>query len=656
MAIRKLGSLRVTPLPSAVALFLLVAIRSLAQPCEVDSPCMRNGMCMPDGSCVGTPIADGTACNDQNPCTTNDRCQAGECFGSPVANGTPCTDWFGNCTTGDRCMFGFCVGDWACGDDGNACTLECDIERGVCATIVVDFCNTDCATGECDPETGECINVVNRPDGTRCDDFNECTTNDRCVAGTCLGGSMVEPTTPPTQRTPTPTPTHAGPGTPTPTSSRAPCVGDCNGDGQITVDELVKGVNIALGNNSLNECRSFDSNGDAQVTVDELIGGVNGALLGCMSDRTETPATPAGRTATQTHSPPAGTPTPTQGETSPAPTLPVDEPSVARRAAGTVEVSGTAMLMISNVFSLILQQAGGFFGSGSGAVAIPISCPGGGQIMVDCTQSVIPLPLPPTIGPPTYAFTADDCQVAGGAETTITLDGSMTLVGQQSGDVCFVSVPQVASLTIPALTIVAAGADGTVTTTLTGVSGSISLSGNDPQCEHNTLTAQLTGSMVLETKDPQGVTLSTTSAGLHGTTITLVVERFGPSCIPVIYRTTIDGAATFTTGGNTFAGTYSGFTVHNDHTSGAGMLAVSGAIASECFGTTVVFSTHTPVTAGNAGGCPQGGVVDAAHEGIVDRIRYTPRGGVEIDTGNDGSVDDSFESCLHPALFLCPGN
>jgi hypothetical protein len=59
------------------------------------------------------------------------------------------------------------------------------------------------------------------------------------------------------------------------------CTGDCNGDGVVTVDELITGVNIALGTASLDTCSVFDSTGDGAVTVDELIGAVNNALTGC---------------------------------------------------------------------------------------------------------------------------------------------------------------------------------------------------------------------------------------------------------------------------------------------------------------------------------------------------------------------------------------
>lgn len=59
------------------------------------------------------------------------------------------------------------------------------------------------------------------------------------------------------------------------------CSGDCDGNGGVTVDELVRGVNIALGTRVLAECAAFDGGGDGQVTVDELIAAVRAALEGC---------------------------------------------------------------------------------------------------------------------------------------------------------------------------------------------------------------------------------------------------------------------------------------------------------------------------------------------------------------------------------------
>lgn len=61
----------------------------------------------------------------------------------------------------------------------------------------------------------------------------------------------------------------------------ATCVGDCNADGAVTVDEIITGVNIALGTTSIAGCLAFDNNADGQVTVDEIVNGVTNALTGC---------------------------------------------------------------------------------------------------------------------------------------------------------------------------------------------------------------------------------------------------------------------------------------------------------------------------------------------------------------------------------------
>jgi hypothetical protein len=104
--------------------------------------------------------------------------------------------------------------------------------------------------------------------------------------------SITETPTPPTA-TPTATTTMPTPATetatpatttPTQTSSPAPpipCVGDCHRDGVVTVEEILVGIDIALGNLSVPQCQTFDVNGDGQVTVDEILQAVSNALDGC---------------------------------------------------------------------------------------------------------------------------------------------------------------------------------------------------------------------------------------------------------------------------------------------------------------------------------------------------------------------------------------
>jgi hypothetical protein len=68
-------------------------------------------------------------------------------------------------------------------------------------------------------------------------------------------------------------------------AARALCVGDCNDDGRVTVDEVLTGVAIALGGRGYDQCWFFDDNGDRAVDVTELVTGLNGALNGCPSEQ-----------------------------------------------------------------------------------------------------------------------------------------------------------------------------------------------------------------------------------------------------------------------------------------------------------------------------------------------------------------------------------
>ena len=64
-------------------------------------------------------------------------------------------------------------------------------------------------------------------------------------------------------------------------SEAPPCVGDCHGNGQVTVDEILTLVNIALGTTDVATCEAGDPNHDGQITVDEILAAVNNALNGC---------------------------------------------------------------------------------------------------------------------------------------------------------------------------------------------------------------------------------------------------------------------------------------------------------------------------------------------------------------------------------------
>lgn len=146
----------------------------------------------------------------------------------------------------------------------------------------------------------------NRTDCDACDSnctrANTCGNNPSCGAVPCDAASTATPTA---IATPTPTVTAAASATatvtptltlfetatllPTPTTTPTPtpspplidCAGDCDASGEVTIDELARGVGIALGTGLLNACPVFDMDGNAEITIDELLQGVNNALNGC---------------------------------------------------------------------------------------------------------------------------------------------------------------------------------------------------------------------------------------------------------------------------------------------------------------------------------------------------------------------------------------
>lgn len=66
-----------------------------------------------------------------------------------------------------------------------------------------------------------------------------------------------------------------------------PCVGDCEGDGQVTVDEVQRGVLVAVGLEAYSTCAAADGNEHGQVTVDELVRSVRNVLSSCVETALE---------------------------------------------------------------------------------------------------------------------------------------------------------------------------------------------------------------------------------------------------------------------------------------------------------------------------------------------------------------------------------
>jgi hypothetical protein len=105
----------------------------------------------------------------------------------------------------------------------------------------------------------------------------------RTRSGTPTRTRTRTPTITGTPPTATPTPTPVPPGT---------CLGDCDGDGSVSSNELVMGVSIALGVMPMSRCAAFDVGRDGVVSVLDLISGIDHSLNQC-------PEAPASTNANQ---------------------------------------------------------------------------------------------------------------------------------------------------------------------------------------------------------------------------------------------------------------------------------------------------------------------------------------------------------------------
>lgn len=129
-------------------------------------------------------------CEDGNGCTTDRfNLETGQC--EHAAARLPCDD-FNACTVNDTCVDGVCLGESASCDDGDICTDDlCDPQTG-CENLLIAACNdgNPCTADTCNP-LGGCSNEI-LPDGTPCDDLEQCTTADICLRGQCLGVPEVD--------------------------------------------------------------------------------------------------------------------------------------------------------------------------------------------------------------------------------------------------------------------------------------------------------------------------------------------------------------------------------------------------------------------------------------------------------------------------------
>jgi cysteine-rich repeat protein len=265
-----------------------------------------------DGSGFGVFALIRTLC-DHSTCGNNELVvQCEECDDGNLVDGDGCDS---NCTE-TACGNGIVTGNEEC-DDGNLINGDgCESDCRLTPTVTPTFTPTSSPTAT--PTRTWTFTPTVTPTRTPTPTFTVTSTPSDTPTQTAT--ATVTDTRPPTHTpsitaTPTVTRTVTATGTPTPNPTYVACTGNCNADPSVTVDELIKGVNIALGNLTLVACSAFDSSNDGLVTVEELVRAVNNALFGCgVLTPTPKPTLTPTRTRTFTQTPTCSL-TPTETKT-----------------------------------------------------------------------------------------------------------------------------------------------------------------------------------------------------------------------------------------------------------------------------------------------------------------------------------------------------
>ena len=158
--------------------------------CDTDAECNDGNQCTTD-TCPADGqacqnVVHGGSCSDNNACTVGDQCISGVCVPGPAPD----------CTDTTTCTIDGCLPTTGCihfpitgtCDDGNNCTTNDQCVLGACVGTAANCDDHNPCTDDTCTDGGGCLHNNN---SSACSDNNPCTTNDACFNGSCAGTPVI---------------------------------------------------------------------------------------------------------------------------------------------------------------------------------------------------------------------------------------------------------------------------------------------------------------------------------------------------------------------------------------------------------------------------------------------------------------------------------
>jgi len=429
-------------------------------------------------------------------------------------------------------------------------------------------------------------------------------------------------------------------------ASDSACVGDCNGNNVVTVEEILTMVNIALSAAPFDACPAGDADHNNQITVDEILTAVHNALTGCPAPvatetptpvDTETPTPVATETATlaATETPTlVATETPTSGATESPTASPTATPtsggtSIAAAVAGRAAVIVETMNFMSSVVTAVITgvQSSGGSALVYEAAAVPGDgpCPAGGTATRSGTFPV------------SASITLANCAVH-------TFDGTVTFNGDIEENLLSLSLNV-------QMTFADQMGNGTATANAM-LSGTINPTSSNT-CYVSSATFTLTqGTLSVARADG-------TSTGLTFSGASMLIDNImfnnTNDCVPTKYDLTFNGTlGLIDTMNNITQVKLSQFIVDVDDSGDPALFKLSGDIDTPCFGGTVGLSTDPVLSVPSNQDCPNAGTITITlptqGQGTV---KFESDQTVDVDSDGNGTTDLTAPNCLDASLLMC---